>query len=89
MVVWFSTRQELLSWVFPIAVQADTFWLSWKIKLMPLGFSQVLVIQTSLGGGFNRKDVVLKVSLVSDIPSWEVSGHHEGRTIWCSGLTDT
>lgn len=48
MVVWFSTRQELLSWVFPIAVQADTFWLSWKIKLMPLGFSQVLVIQIQI-----------------------------------------
>lgn len=47
----------------------------------------MLLIETSLG--FNGEDVVLKVSLVCDIPSWEVSRHHEGRTVRCSGLTDT
>lgn len=48
-----------------------------KIK-MPLGLSQALATRpvTSLCAGFSWEDVVLKVSLVGDVSSWEVSGHH-------------
>ena len=48
----------------------------------------MLPILTSLVGS-NWEDVVLKVSLVRDIPSWEVSGHHKSGTVRSGGLADT
>lgn len=43
----------------------------------------------TLCGGFSRQHVVFKVSLVSDVPSGEVSGHHKGGAVGCCGLSDT
>lgn len=38
-------------------------------------------INISLRAAFGWEDIILKVSLVGDVPCWVVSGHHKGRTI--------
>lgn len=57
---------------------------------MPLGSFEVwppLDLLTSRGG-FRWQHVVLKVSLVSNVPGGEVSGHHKGGAVRSCGLSD-
>lgn len=78
MVLYKARSGALLSILQCLAVQADNFSPGGRNKCL-LAMSQGL--HASLGGAFRREDIILKVSLVGDVPSWGVSGHHKGGTI--------